>query len=241
MGLFSRRKRTGTPEGTPSLPSHIAFIMDGNGRWATRRGLGRELGHRAGARTFREIARHCFRSGIKTVTVYAFSTENWKRPKNEVDEIMRLLSSYIDEAFSDFTEEDAEVRFIGRREGLSPELQSKMDKLERASEGRHFHLRIALNYGGRDEIVRAANRLIASGTHELTEELLSGAMDDAKAPDPDLVVRTGGDLRTSNFLLWQSAYAEYVFTKTLWPDLSAKEIDEILADFGHRHRRYGGL
>jgi undecaprenyl diphosphate synthase len=215
--------------------------MDGNGRWATRRGLGREFGHRAGAKTFREIAKTCFHRGIETVTVYAFSTENWKRPKHEVDEIMRLLSSYIDEAFSDFNEEDAEVRFIGRREGLSPELQSKMDKLERASAGRHFRLRIALNYGGRDEIVRAANRLIASGTREITEELLSGAMDDAKAPDPDLVVRTGGDYRTSNFLLWQSAYAEYVFTKTLWPDLSVKEIDEILSDFGRRHRRYGGL
>ncbi len=241
MGLFSRRTKSKANGGTPTLPSHIAFIMDGNGRWATRRGLGREFGHRAGAKTFREIAKTCFRRGIRTVTVYAFSTENWKRPKNEVDEIMRLLSSYIDEAFSDFTEEDAEVRFIGRREGLSPELQSKMDKLERASEGRYYRLRIALNYGGRDEIVRAANRLIESGTREITEELLSGAMDDAKAPDPDLVVRTGGDCRTSNFLLWQSAYAEYVFTKTLWPDLSAKEIDEILSDFGRRHRRYGGL
>jgi undecaprenyl diphosphate synthase len=215
--------------------------MDGNGRWATRRGLGREMGHRAGAKTFREIARTCFQRGIGTVTVYAFSTENWKRPKNEVDEIMRLLSSYIDEAFSDFSEEDAEVRFIGRREGLSPELQSKMDKLERASSGRRYRLRIALNYGGRDEIVRAVNRLIASGAREVDESVLSGAMDDSKAPDPDLVVRTGGDFRTSNFLLWQSAYAEYVFTKTLWPDLSAKEIDEILSDFGRRHRRYGGL
>ena len=241
MGLFSRRRKPTAAKGTPTLPSHIAFIMDGNGRWATRRGLGREFGHRAGARTFREIAKTCFHRGIETVTVYAFSTENWKRPKNEVDEIMRLLSSYIDEAFSDFTEEDAEVRFVGRREGLSPELLSKMDRLERASEGRHFHLRIALNYGGRDEIVRAVNRLIARGEREITEASLSGALDDAKAPDPDLVVRTGGDCRTSNFLLWQSAYAEYVFTKTLWPDLTAKEVDAILADFGQRHRRYGGL
>ena len=241
MGLFSRREKPKAGKGEPTLPRHIAFIMDGNGRWATRRGLGREYGHRAGAKTFREVAKTCFRRGIETVTVYAFSTENWKRPKNEVDEIMHLLSSYIDEAFSDFSSEDAEVVFIGRREGLSPELLSKMDKLERASAGRRYHLRIALNYGGRDEIVRAVNRLIASGVDTMTEEMLSGALDDAKASDPDLVVRTGGDYRTSNFLLWQSAYAEYVFTKTLWPDLTAKEIDGILCDFGRRHRRYGGL
>jgi undecaprenyl diphosphate synthase len=215
--------------------------MDGNGRWATRRGLGREMGHRAGAKTFREIARTCFQRGIGTVTVYAFSTENWKRPKNEVDEIMRLLSSYIDEAFSDFSEEDAEVRFIGRREGLSPELQSKMDKLERASSGRRYRLRIALNYGGRDEIVRAVNRLIASGVREIDESVLSGAMDDSKAPDPDLVVRTGGDYRTSNFLLWQSAYAEYYFTDVLWPDYSSKDVDEAVRAFYSRKRRYGGV
>ncbi len=241
MGFFTRRKAKRAAEGALTLPKHVAFIMDGNGRWATRRGLGREYGHRAGAKTFREIARSCFQRGIETVTVYAFSTENWKRPKNEVDEIMRLLSSYIDEAFSDFRNEDAEVRFIGRREGLSAELQSKMDKLERASQGRRFCLRIALNYGGRDEIVRAVNRLIARGEQELTERMLSEAMDDAKAPDPDLVVRTGGDTRTSNFLLWQSAYAEYAFTKTLWPDLTERELDEILSDFAKRHRRYGGL
>ena len=241
MGLFSRREKPKAGKGEPTLPRHIAFIMDGNGRWATRRGLGREYGHRAGAKAFRNIARVCFHRGIETVTVYAFSTENWKRPKNEVDEIMRLLSSYIDEAFSDFSEEDAEVRFIGRREGLSPELQSKMDKLERASEGRRYRLRIALNYGGRDEIVRAVNRLIECGEREVTEQMISRALDDSKAPDPDLVVRTGGDTRTSNFLLWQSAYAEYVFTKTLWPDLTPGEIDEILSDFSKRHRRYGGL
>lgn len=241
MGFFFRRKEIKASAVPETLPRHIAFIMDGNGRWATRRGLRRENGHRAGAKTFREIARTCFQRGIETVTVYAFSTENWKRPKNEVDEIMRLLSSYIDEAFSDFKNEDAEVRFIGRREGLSPELQSKMDKLERASEGRRYRLRIALNYGGRDEIVRAVNRLIECGEREVTEQMISGALDDSKAPDPDLVVRTGGDTRTSNFLLWQSAYAEYVFTETLWPDLTPGEIDEILSDFSKRHRRYGGL
>ena len=241
MGIFSRRKGNSGAGEPASVPSHVAFIMDGNGRWATRRGLAREYGHRAGAKTFRRIARACFRHGIDTVTVYAFSTENWRRPKHEVDEIMHLLSSYIDEAFSDFSEEDAEIVFIGRRDGLSPELVSKMDKLERASLGRRFHLRIALNYGGRDEIVRAANRLIAKGERELSEQMISSALDDAKAPDPDLVVRTGGDYRISNFLLWQSAYAEYVFTKTLWPDLTEKEIEGILSDFSARHRRFGGL
>ena len=162
MGIFSRRKGNSGAGEPASVPSHVAFIMDGNGRWATRRGLAREYGHRAGAKTFRRIARACFRHGIDTVTVYAFSTENWRRPKHEVDEIMHLLSSYIDEAFSDFSEEDAEVRFIGRREGLSPELQSKMDKLERASSGRKYRLRIALNYGGRDEIVRAVNQVLGN-------------------------------------------------------------------------------
>ena len=242
MGIFShRRKGREVPEGAPALPSHIAFIMDGNGRWATRRGLPREHGHRAGAKTFRRIVRYCFDRGVGAVTVYAFSTENWKRPAHEVEEIMKLLSSYIDEAARDFAKEDAEIVFIGRREGLSPELIQKMERLEEASRGRRFHLSIALNYGGRDEIARAASRLAASGVTEITEELLSSAMDDPRVPDPDLVVRTGGDFRTSNFLLWQSAYAEYVFTKTLWPDLSSEEIDSILLDFGQRHRRFGGL
>ena len=224
-----------------ALPSHIAFIMDGNGRWASRRGLPREHGHRVGAKAFRRIARHCFDRGIGAVTVYAFSTENWKRPAHEVEEIMKLLSSYIDEAFSDFSKEDAEIVFIGRRTGLDPALLEKMDRLERASRGRRFRLTIALNYGGRDEIARAASRLAASGVSEITEQMLSSAMDNPNVPDPDLVVRTGGDYRISNFLLWQSAYAEYVFTKTLWPDLSTEEIDSVLLDFGRRHRRYGGL
>ncbi len=215
--------------------------MDGNGRWATERGLPREHGHRAGAKAFRRIAQYCFESGIPCVTVYAFSTENWKRPAHEVTEIMKLLSSYIDEAFSKFSEENAEIVFIGRREGLESALVSKMERLESASRGRKFKLTIALNYGGRDEIARAASRLAAAGVKEITEDALSRAMDNPELPDPDLVVRTGGDLRTSNFLLWQSAYAEYVFTKTLWPDLGRKELDSVFEDYARRHRRFGGL
>jgi undecaprenyl diphosphate synthase len=238
MGLFKRAK--GEPTAAAAL-SHIAFIMDGNGRWAKRRKMPREYGHRAGAKTFRRVVRHCFEAGIGCVTVYAFSTENWKRPQHEVDEIMRLLSSYIDEAVANFSEYDAEVRFIGRREGLSPELAEKMDRLEQLSSGRKNRLNIAMNYGGRDEIVRAVNRLIGLGKREITEDELSAAIDTAGRPDPDLVVRTGGDLRTSNFLLWQSAYAEYAFTDTLWPDLGERELDAIIKSFSSRHRRYGGL
>lgn len=238
MGLFKRAK--GEPTAAAAL-SHIAFIMDGNGRWAKRRKMPREYGHRAGAKTFRRVVRHCFEAGIGCVTVYAFSTENWKRPQHEVDEIMRLLSSYIDEAVANFSEYDGEVRFIGRREGLSPELAEKMDRLEQLSSGRKNRLNIAMNYGGRDEIVRAVNRLIGLGKREITEDELSAAIDTAGRPDPDLVVRTGGDLRTSNFLLWQSAYAEYAFTDTLWPDLGERELDAIIKSFSSRHRRYGGL
>ncbi len=243
MGLFFRRRRESAPpeRGEGALPSHIAFIMDGNGRWATKRGLPRESGHRAGAKAFRRVARYCFDSGIPAVTVYAFSTENWKRPEHEVEEIMKLLSSYIDEAFSQFSEENAEIRFIGRRDGLDPELLSKMQRLEDASRGRKCKLTIALNYGGRDEIARAASRLAAAGVTEITEKALSEAMDNPAVPDPDLVVRTGGDQRISNFLLWQSAYAEYVFTPTLWPDLDRQELDSVFEDYGRRHRRFGGL
>ncbi len=241
MGIFSRKKKAETA-GAPSLPSHVAFIMDGNGRWATARHLPREYGHRKGAETFRRLARHCFDLGIPYVTVYAFSTENWRRPAQEVEEIMRLLSRYIDEAADGSEQADASIVFIGRRDELAPELISKMEALEAATAGRAMRLRIALNYGGRDEIVRAVNRLRENPrSGAITEEELSAALDDPGVPDPDIVVRTGGDYRTSNFLLWQSAYAEYFFTKTLWPDLTNKEVDAIVSDFATRHRRFGGL
>ena len=237
FGLFRSKK----VETAPPAVSHIAFIMDGNGRWAKRRGLPREAGHRPGARTFQRIVEHCLSLGIPTVTVYAFSTENWRRPKREVDEIMELLERYIDDTFTRYADRDVEIVFIGRRDGLSPALVEKMEKLEADSRGRSSRVNIALNYGGRDEIVRAVNRLSEEGKLPCDEATLSAALDTAGRPDPDLVIRTGGDFRTSNFLLWESAYAEYFFTDTLWPDFTARELDRILSDFARRHRRFGGV
>ena len=234
----TRRKKVET---APSAVSHIAFIMDGNGRWAKRRGLPREAGHRAGAKTFSKIVEHCIAIGIPTVTVYAFSTENWRRPKHEVDAIMELLDRYIEDTFERYADRDVEVVFIGRRDGLSPSLVEKMDRLEQESRGRKTRVNIALNYGGRDEIVRAVNKLHEEGKLPCDEQTLSSALDTAGRPDPDIVVRTGGDYRTSNFLLWGSAYAEYFFTGTLWPDFTERELDRILSDYAKRHRRFGGL
>lgn len=237
FGLFRRKK----VETAPPAVSHIAFIMDGNGRWAKRRGLPREAGHRAGAKVFQRIVEYCLDIGIPTVTVYAFSTENWRRPEKEVDAIMELLERYIDDTFSKYADRDVEIVFVGRRDGLTPGLIEKMERLENESRGRKSRVNIALNYGGRDEIVRAVNRLYEAGKLPCDEASLSAALDCAGRPDPDLVVRTGGDLRTSNFLLWESAYAEYFFTGTLWPDLTERELDRILSDYARRHRRFGGL
>ena len=237
FGFFHRKKE----ETAPLVVSHIAFIMDGNGRWAKKRGLPREAGHRAGAKVFERIVEHCIARGIPTVTVYAFSTENWRRPKREVDAIMGLLDRYIEDTFTRYADRDVEVVFIGRRDGLAPSLVEKMERLENESRGRGTRINIALNYGGRDEIVRAVNRLAEEGKLPCDEATLSAALDTAGRPDPDLVVRTGGDTRTSNFLLWESAYAEYFFTGTLWPDFNERELDRILSDFARRHRRFGGL
>lgn len=237
FGFFRSKK----VETAPPAVSHIAFIMDGNGRWAKRRGLPREAGHRAGAKTFSRIVESCLDRGIPTVTVYAFSTENWRRPRREIDAIMELLEKYIDDTFSRYADRDVEVVFIGRRDGLAPGLIAKMEKLEADSRGRSSRVNIALNYGGRDEVVRAVNRLFAEGKLPCDEAALSAALDTAGRPDPDLVVRTGGDTRTSNFLLWESAYAEYFFTDTLWPDFNERELDRILSDYARRHRRFGGL
>ena len=221
--------------------SHIAFIMDGNGRWAKKRGLPREYGHVKGAENFQRVVRHCGDIGISTVTVYAFSTENWNRPENEVAQLMKLLSQYIDSAKKELEKNKIRFVFLGDKEKLSTELREKMQELERISEKYSLTLNIALNYGGRAEIVHACNALIKEGKAEVTEQDISSRLYTKESPDPDLVVRTGGDLRISNFLLWQSAYAEYYFTKTLWPDLTDKEIDTIVEEFCSRHRRFGGL
>ena len=239
--FFRKKSKPEIPENVGELLSHIAFIMDGNGRWAKKRAMPREAGHKVGVTVFEKVALHCFARGIRTVTVYAFSTENWSRPQKEVDTIMELLSDYLDYAEKKFAEYDAQLVIIGDKTRLSPVLQEKIARIESGSAGRTNTLNIAINYGARDELVTAFNRLLAEGVTEVTKEDVASHLYTAHSGDPDLVVRTGGDLRISNFLLWQSAYAELYFTPTLWPDFNEKEVDKAILDFLGRHRRYGGL
>lgn len=221
--------------------SHIAFIMDGNGRWAKRRGLPREAGHVQGSRNLERVLRACLDRGIKTVTVYAFSTENWRRPEKEVSAIMDLLTSYLARARQEQDKNEVHVRVLGDISVFSPEVQENIRLLDEETAKYPRTLNIALNYGARQEITTAVNRLLAEGRERVTEEDISGALYTAGQKDPDLIVRTSGECRTSNFLLWQSAYAEYAFVKTPWPAFDEKELDRVLRDFYQRHRRYGGL
>ena len=214
------------------IPEHIAFIMDGNGRWAKKRSMPREYGHKTGAAVFKDLVEYCGDIGIKHITVYAFSTENWKRPKAEVDAIMALLDAYIDTAFRDIAEKQFRIIFLGSKAPFSPELRERMEKLERDSAKYGRILNVAMNYGGRDEIVHACNQLIADGAAEITEEMLS---------DPDLIVRTAGECRLSNFLMWQAAYSEFYFTDKLWPDMTHGDVDEAIAEYTRRERRFGGV
>ena len=220
---------------------HIAFIMDGNGRWARKRGMPREFGHTQGASTFRKIGLYCQKIGVKYMTVYAYSTENWKRPEKEVKAIMKLFDDYIEECFVKMEGYNIHFRFIGNLSIFPDSLRAKMERIERETEGKPFLLNIAVNYGGREEIAHACTELIRQGKETVTEEDISKNLYTLDCPDPDLIVRTGGDLRTSNFLLWQSAYAEYYFTDVLWPDLSERDVDDAVSAFYGRKRRYGGI
>ncbi len=229
------------------LPRHIAIILDGNGRWAKNRSMPRSAGHFAGAENFRKIATYCQEIGVEYLTVYAFSTENWKRPEDEVGGIMRLLDKYLREAISDMEKKHIRMKVFGDVSRLSPELQSlvkKTDEITSHVEG--FQANICLNYGGRAEIVRAAELYaedFASGkvTEPLTEKMLSDYMYSAGIPDPELIIRPGGEYRLSNFLLWQCAYSEFYYTDTLWPDFSEKELDKAIAAYSSRDRRFGGV
>ncbi len=220
---------------------HIAFIMDGNGRWARQRGLPREHGHRFGVKAFERILEHCRDIGIGTVTVYAFSTENWKRPKSEVEAIMKLMDRYLTECEKNLDRYQFRFCFLGDKAAFDEKRRARMERLERETETRERTLNIAFNYGGRDEIVYACNRLIASGAQSVDEKQFAEALYTANSPDPDLIIRTGGDLRISNFLLWQAAYAELYFTDTLWPDFGPEDLDAAIEDFYTRKRRYGGV
>jgi len=218
---------------------HIAFIMDGNGRWAERRGMPRRFGHRYGAEAFRRIVRYCGDIGIKFVTVYAFSTENWSRPDKEVNSIMRLLDNYLDECEKSFNDYDIRMRFIGDLEKLKDSLVEKIHRLEDATKNNTLTLCIALNYGGKNELIHAFNSLVSKGKTEITVSDVESELYTAGIPDPDLIVRTAGEMRLSNFLMWQSAYSEFYFTNTLWPDMTSKDIDEAVREFYNRQRRYG--
>ena len=226
---------------TLRVPKHIAFIMDGNGRWAKKQMKPREYGHYVGAKKFKEIVQHCADIGVECVTVYAFSTENWKRPKNEVDAIMKLFRDYIQEAERDFRTRDVRIRFIGNRDVFDQKLKNEMLRVEKLTENRSKTLCIAINYGGRGEIVDAVNHLIASGKTSVTEEDITNTIYSGVVPPPDMIVRTGGEIRLSNFLLWQSVYSELFFTDTLWPDLTTEEVDRLIDTYYQRNRRYGGV
>ena len=231
----------------PKPPRHIAIIMDGNGRWAKQRGLPRTAGHAAGAEAFRRIANYCRTLGVEYLTVYAFSTENWKRSAEEVAGIMKLLRRYLEEALRDMEKNRVRFCFFGDLTKLSPELQALCDRAQKQSEDYDVQVNFCLNYGGRDEIVQAARRFaqdVADGIHqpgELTEELLSTYLYSAGVPDPELIIRPSGEKRTSNFLLWQSAYSEYVFMNVLWPDFSPEDLDAAIEEYHRRNRRFGGV
>ena len=229
-----------------AIPQHIAIIMDGNGRWAKKRGLPRTAGHAAGAEAFRKIANYCRTLGVKYLTVYAFSTENWKRSEEEVGGIMRLLGKYLQEALRDMEKNRVCFRFFGDLSRLSPQLQKLCSEAVDQSADYDVQVNFCLNYGGRDEIVRAARAFaqdVAEGKYsstDLTEELLSTYLYSKDVPGPELIIRPSGELRTSNFLLWQSAYSEFVFMNVLWPDFGPKDLDEAIAEYQRRNRRFGG-
>lgn len=238
MALFSKKNEN--KQEFQILPEHIGIIMDGNGRWAKKRALPRSAGHKAGANVFRTISKECERLGVKYVTFYAFSTENWKRPKEEVDALMSLFMDYLLEAKSDMTQAgNSRLVFIGEREGISDELLKLMDEAEEETASHTgTTVYLAINYGGRQEIVTAVNKLIAQGKTEITEDDISSNI--YTAPECDLVIRPSGEQRLSNFLLWQAAYSEFWYSDVLWPDFKVDDLHKALRDFESRNRRFGG-
>lgn len=230
------------------LPEHIGIIMDGNGRWAQKRGLPRSAGHKQGARTFREIVRYCRSIGIRYLTVYAFSTENWKRPQSEIDAIMDLLRDYLDELERHSDEEQGVLRFIGDMAPLAEDLRQRITDVQERTAGREgITVNIALNYGGRHEIVHAVQQAVSlarQGTltpEAVDEALVDSLMYTAGQSPVDLIIRPSGEQRISNFLLWQGAYAEFVFMDVLWPDFTPGDLDRAIAEFQRRSRRFGGI
>jgi undecaprenyl diphosphate synthase len=232
----------------PPLPRHVAIIMDGNGRWARARGLPRGEGHRRGVEALRRAVRFAVRRGILNLTVFSFSSENWSRPQQEVQVLLRLLKIFIRSDLAELKGNNVHIRVIGERTGLPPDIRGLLDHAEEATrDGSGLQLIVAFNYGGRDEIVRAARRLAEQALRrevkpeDIDQETFSAALDTAGIPDPDLVIRTSGEQRISNFLLWQSAYAELVFLPVLWPDFGDSDFETALHKYAQRERRYGGV
>ena len=248
MALFKRKAQEFTDISQIKLPEHIGIIMDGNGRWAKQRGLPRSAGHTAGAQTFRKIARYCSNIGIKYLTVYAFSTENWRRPDKEVGALMKLFKEYMEESLADFRDDCIVMKFIGDRSAFSPELIELMEENEEISHDREgMVLNLAMNYGGRAELVTAVQeiaRSVSEGSLSpdvIDEQVISDHLYTRGQPDPDLIIRPSGEHRTSNFLLWQSAYSEYVIMDVLWPDFKEEHLNKALIEFANRNRRFGGV
>lgn len=225
-----------------AVPHHLGIIMDGNGRWAQARGLPRLAGHRAGVDNIRRILEHCVQRGVKVLTIYAFSTENWQRPPDEVSGLMRLLGLTIQRQLNELDRNGVRILHSGRMEGINKHLQKQIvNALEVTKHNDRIILNVAFNYGGRAEILDAVRHIILDGTAPelLTEEMLSSYMYTGGLPDPDLIVRTGGEWRLSNFLIWQAAYAEYYTTPTYWPDFDEVELDKAFVEFSRRERRFG--
>ena len=232
-------KKDGLPE---RIPTHIGIIMDGNGRWALSRGLPRIAGHRAGTENLRRIIEACIEFGIKYLTIYAFSTENWGRPTEEVQGLMRIFEDVIDNELQELCDQGVQLRHIGRLDGLKPRFRKKvLQAVERTKGNQRLTLNIAFNYGGRDEIVCAIKAMIADGINpeQVSDALVSQYLFTAGVPDPDLIIRTSGELRSSNFLLWQGAYSEWYFPAAYWPDFDREELLKALEEYNHRERRYG--
>jgi len=244
--LFKNKKEVEID--TNRLPVHIAIIMDGNGRWAQKRGLTRSIGHREGSGTLKKLVGFCDDIGIKYLTVYAFSTENWKRPENEVNSLMSLLLNYLKNAEKELGGRNIRIRVIGDIKGLSGEIQEEIERVTISTRNnKGLTLNIALNYGSRDEMVSALKRMVQEakegklGIEEINEIMITDRLYTTGIPDPDLLIRTGGEKRLSNFLLWQSAYTELWFSDELWPDFSEEHILEAIKEFQKRNRRYGGI
>ncbi len=248
MWLFGRMKKKLILENQEKMPDHIAIIMDGNGRWAEKKGYPRSLGHREGANNLKRIVEDCNKIGLKYMTVYAFSTENWSRPKSEVDTLMSLLKEFLRDADKTLSGKNIRIRVIGEKAGLSDAIVKEIDRVvENSAKNTGLTLIIALNYGSRNEIVNAATKIakdVQSGLlrlEDVDEKMFSNYLYTSGIPDPDLVIRPSGENRISNFLLWQSSYAEFWYSDILWPDFTIKDLLQAIEEYQKRDRRYGGL